>query len=418
MRDDSLGLGSAGKSGRLYYVRLSTKLGKFYKIGFTTLSSVNDRLAFQGTGDEKFIEEVLYFKAHDNAFEIEDWLHTFFSDKAAFPKYSAHSDMPLPRNGQTELYFDDVLELDSKFTQAQADESRGLVELAFAKRTYSSDIWAKRMLFVSKSVSGVLMGSVKVIVWSIKVIQKTIGIKPYEPTLLPSVLEKREKAKTFLNTLKKERQAESFRKHKELRIMFLIHFFSNRDVESFKDLVNIDELARDIATSLTSDLVMFSDYLCIPNNCGMLALMDGMDHSNCHELLIRPAADSYVPMIEEFLAGRKITDMSIKMPSDPLYAVDSPRSNSQITYNDYFGAQEFIGLLECKYVSRGPFVHDVSNQSISFSVKLLDGLTSRFYDLSVVVNLSKKKLRFSFPNAMDLIRQYQDQHESTNFSVQ
>lgn len=146
--------------------------------------------------------------------------------------------------------------------------------------------------------------------------------------------------------------------------------------------------------------------------------MDGMDHSNCHELLIRPAADSYVPMIEEFLAGRKITDMSIKMPSDPLYAVDSPRSNSQITYNDYFGAQEFIGLLECKYVSRGPFVHDVSNQSISFSVKLLDGLTSRFYDLSVVVNLSKKKLRFSFPNAMDLIRQYQDQHESTNFSVQ
>lgn len=128
----------AQKNGHLYYARLKTPLGIFYKLGFTSLESLAKRLAFQGTGDDALIDEVLYFVYHENAYDLETTLHAHFTWHRAFSVYSAQADMPLCGNGQSELYYDDILGLDGHFTQEQADETRTNVQLAILMRTCAS----------------------------------------------------------------------------------------------------------------------------------------------------------------------------------------------------------------------------------------------------------------------------------------
>lgn len=195
-----------GDSGNLYYVRLNTPLGKFYKIGFTSMSSVGDRLAFQGTGDEKYIDEVLYFKFHFGALNLEQCLHGHFYEKAAFRKYSADIDMPLPKNGQSELYYDDVLNLDAGFTPEQAKLTRNAVELAVAKRTYSSDVWAKRSIILSNIVLGILTALANTIGWSVKNIRNALGIKNVEPQPPQVVIDNNNKVLAFFESLKRDKE--------------------------------------------------------------------------------------------------------------------------------------------------------------------------------------------------------------------
>lgn len=404
---DNQGLaGSTGNIGNLYYVRLNTPLGKFYKIGFTTMKSVNDRLAFQGTGDEKYIDEVLYFQFRLGAYGLEQSLHAYFSEQAAFGKYSAFVDMPLPRNGQSELYYDDVLKLDKKFTPAQAESSRKAVELAVAKRTYSSDIWARRVISLNNACFSILMGLAKSIGWSIKAVKAVLGVRAVEDQLPKSVLEERSKVEIFLAELKREQDIKLVRTHREIKILRLIHAFNNRDIGEFRALVNIEELSRDIANSIISDFVMLTDYMTIPNNAGMFALLDAMNHENCHELLISPVVRSYIPMIEEFITSRTISDTSIKMPGDPLYTVDPECSECGDYFTEYFGAQEFMGLLDSKFVGIGPYKHDDLKNRVEFTVELEDQVTTKRFSVCIVVDLSKKMLRFSFPNADQVIREY------------
>jgi hypothetical protein len=125
-------------NGHLYYVRLKTPLGIFYKLGFTSLESVEKRLGFKETGDEALIDEVLYFVYHENAFELETLLHGHFNRQRVFRIFSAEPDMPLCGNGQSELYYEDILGLDSGFTEEQAASTRTGVQLAIIMRTCSS----------------------------------------------------------------------------------------------------------------------------------------------------------------------------------------------------------------------------------------------------------------------------------------
>ena len=88
-------------NGYLYYVRLKTQQGAFYKLGFTSMNSVHERFAFKGNGDEGLIDRVLCFVYFEDAYEIEYSLHNHFDHKRAFYKYSNDQDMPLCKNGQS-----------------------------------------------------------------------------------------------------------------------------------------------------------------------------------------------------------------------------------------------------------------------------------------------------------------------------
>lgn len=110
--------------GHVYYVRLKTRFGPAYKLGFTAGGSVEERLGFQGKGHELLIDEVLYFEHWNDAYEIETELHGLLAHKQAFRGMGAHlEDMPLAGNGQSEVYLEDVLGLDWKFTPEQAKQT-------------------------------------------------------------------------------------------------------------------------------------------------------------------------------------------------------------------------------------------------------------------------------------------------------
>lgn len=112
------------KAGNLYYVRLKTEYGIFYKLGFTSLNSVHERLGYGGSNDAQYIDKVLLFVYLDDAYKVENQLHSYLRDKKAFGKYSAAEEFPLSKNGQTELYIEDVLRLDSTYSEKQGEETK------------------------------------------------------------------------------------------------------------------------------------------------------------------------------------------------------------------------------------------------------------------------------------------------------
>jgi len=152
--------------GNLYYVRLNTPQGVFYKLGFTKLGSVSDRLAFQRTGDERMIDKVILFTHRPDAYTVESQLHNHFSKQRVFGSYGNAKDRPLAGNGQSELYIEDILGLDKDFSRKKADQAKRNI-----KRPFSGDI-----------IGGIVMGGAAIFLLAcitplILLFQWTIGRK-------------------------------------------------------------------------------------------------------------------------------------------------------------------------------------------------------------------------------------------------
>lgn len=115
-------------SGHVYYVRLATPQGRFYKLGYTSKPSLVDRFAFGGSGDEKLIERELLFVFRKDAWTIEQDLLDHFDSARAFGKFSNDPSLPLAGRGQSELFKEDVLGLDVELLAPTASESSALAE--------------------------------------------------------------------------------------------------------------------------------------------------------------------------------------------------------------------------------------------------------------------------------------------------
>ncbi len=100
-------------AGNVYYAKLNTSQGKFYKIGYTTKFSLHERMAYSGKGDERLIEKILFFTPHPKAWDVEQDLLDHFHKKKAF-KSGNDPAMPLYKNGQSELFASDILGLDAE----------------------------------------------------------------------------------------------------------------------------------------------------------------------------------------------------------------------------------------------------------------------------------------------------------------
>lgn len=113
----------AGAAGHVYYARLKTTQGTFYKIGFTTKSTLFERMAYGGLGDEKLIDQEFFFSFRDDAWDVEQTLLDHFDEQRAFGKYSNDPAMPLCRRGQSELFGYDVLGLDHDLYKQQDSDA-------------------------------------------------------------------------------------------------------------------------------------------------------------------------------------------------------------------------------------------------------------------------------------------------------
>ena len=99
-------------AGNVYYARLSTPLGTFYKLGFTTKPSLEERLGYDGCGDEKLIDHQFFFSFREDAWDVEQTLLDHFDRHRAFGKFSKDPMKPLCGRGQSELFHNDILGLD------------------------------------------------------------------------------------------------------------------------------------------------------------------------------------------------------------------------------------------------------------------------------------------------------------------
>lgn len=112
-----------GPAGHIYYARMKTKWGIFYKLGFTSLSTLDDRLNYGGKNDGELVDRVLLWVWSDTALHEEQRLHSLFHDKRVFGKYGSFHNGPMYKNGQSELYAEDILDLDPKCTGEQVKKS-------------------------------------------------------------------------------------------------------------------------------------------------------------------------------------------------------------------------------------------------------------------------------------------------------
>jgi hypothetical protein len=114
--------------GYLYYIRLKTEVGVLYKLGFTQSKTLERRFSDQSgqlDDDYQYIDQVYFFKFLKNAGSVESFIHFYLSEQQAFDLVvSLHGKrrvdyLPLPGNGQTELYYKDILKLDKSYNPTQ-----------------------------------------------------------------------------------------------------------------------------------------------------------------------------------------------------------------------------------------------------------------------------------------------------------
>ena len=109
-------------SGYVYYARLKTSQGTFYKLGYTAKSSLAERMSFSGLGDEKLVDRQFLFAFHKDAWDVEQTLLEYFDMHRAFGKFSNNPSKPLAGRGQSELFAYDILGLDSDLYRLSSEE--------------------------------------------------------------------------------------------------------------------------------------------------------------------------------------------------------------------------------------------------------------------------------------------------------
>lgn len=133
-------LAPTNRAGNLYYIKLKTKFGPFYKLGFTKASSVVERFSYGDSTNYELIEKVLLFVPLDYGFDVEARLHNHFSTKKSFGMFSAIPNMPLYRDGQSELYFKDILGVDREYSRIKHFFTWLRVTYHAGKTEYSSGL--------------------------------------------------------------------------------------------------------------------------------------------------------------------------------------------------------------------------------------------------------------------------------------
>ncbi|TYC61661.1 hypothetical protein ETQ85_03120 [Zoogloea oleivorans] len=99
-------------AGNVYYAKLRTPQGDFYKLGYTSKPSLVERMAYGNSGDEKLINHQFFFTFCEDAWDVEQTLLEHFDKQRAFGRFSNDPKMPLSGRGQSELFVCDVLGLD------------------------------------------------------------------------------------------------------------------------------------------------------------------------------------------------------------------------------------------------------------------------------------------------------------------
>lgn len=151
--------------GHVYYARLRTPQGTYYKLGYTSKSTLSERMSYGDHGDEKLIERELFFTFREDAWDVEQTLLDHFDKHRAFGKYSNDPLMPLSGRGQSELFALDILGIDDelnrltehekKAIEAELDETRSGCLMALVGLVLAPFTWGLSLFLIAGGLSGV-----------------------------------------------------------------------------------------------------------------------------------------------------------------------------------------------------------------------------------------------------------------------
>lgn len=444
-------------SGYLYYVRLSTELGMLYKIGFTTFGSVQERLGYKGGRDDDLVDKVLLFKRMTDAADWEALLHRVFRKKRAF--YSDSEYLPLFRNGQSELYYEDVLGLDGDMedvaagsTEARRQEAYNYISFQHDKKMGRTPVRQpiKALTEEQQAIWNLLEqirgGSQGILDWVGRIFSGfalTKGRGRTRKTLSPE----EEKAREFIVALRgsswadrhseptpRDPAAESLdvqldilaavgsskewtiKNARDVRLQVMLKnrietailAFRCGDLNKFEDLVDIPGVIDAIFDAQLS-YGFRSDYLGILHNCGMTTLMETqetMSVASLREVMVRPLHDTYRPLLRYFVRTKKILGTSLAMPDEPLYAFDSQFSeNGEHPYSDYFSPGTLIRKLGTNWTLEKPLKLTFHDDAIQFfiGVKIPEIGFAGSLAVDVMFTKNYKKIAVRFPNLDSLL---------------
>lgn len=167
-RDAIERLAPTNRAGNLYYIKLKTKFGPFYKLGFTKASSVVERFSYGESTNYKLIDKVLLFVPLDDGFDIESRLHSHFKIKKSFGMFSAIPNMPLYRDGQSELYYKDILGLDERYSRIKHFLTWLAVTFHAGKVEYKSGLVAIVLMILTLTFSLILVAIIYLFTWPLE----------------------------------------------------------------------------------------------------------------------------------------------------------------------------------------------------------------------------------------------------------
>ena len=132
------------------------------------------RFEYGGSNDYQYIDKVLLFVNLKDAFDVEQKLHAYLYKKKAFGQYSASNEFPLCKNGQTELYIEDVLNLDPDFTESQSEDTRRILKSKRLLIAGKTEEQSRREDFFSSVIAlifGILFAPVSIVFILMSVIE-------------------------------------------------------------------------------------------------------------------------------------------------------------------------------------------------------------------------------------------------------
>lgn len=365
--------------GHLYYVRLKTDLGIFYKLGFTTLGSVQERFAYQGKGHDALIDEVLLFSYREDAYEVEQLLHEHFRNKATFG--NPEEGMPFFGNGQSELYTEDILNLDMPAARGKIGptETQTNITTTRGKKAGLSNEEINDRLEIENNILLVLSSLSKAFRWII------IGYKKFEEWNAPDAEKnRRNKVRYILDSLRKHkrefwtqwlhRRTKIIKDpHEELKsdVRKAISAFKRKDLQAFENIINIPLFSYNLAEAMTSDMCFGSDFINIANCCGMFELIKLDGNESPRDLLLKPVEETYKNLLRGLVKNHRLFSEAITIPDDPKYCVGEKIEGYEYgTLSSYYGPGNFLDLFGREWILPDNPKFEVGVGSVEFSVEV------------------------------------------------
>lgn len=452
-------------AGNLYYVRLKTSAGYVYKLGFTTMRSVHERLAFQGGGDEELIDKVFLFNHFDDAFDMEEQLHHHFRDKAVFRKKYPKSNGPLYKNGQSELYVEDILKLDSSYTQARGEltlkdlkvadlEHRGLtteaankslalgeklsvltklllypiypvlIVIGWLSKLFGDDSELKEAIARSnartaknEAACAAIMSRIHkaVIAQATAVAKEAAEHGPDDYRLIVATRELARQTRVYkLKLSAVERKIAH-------QVMMAIEAMKHKDLTRFEELVHIDMLVFNLAQAMTSDYMTVSDYAIPPNNVMLVNLCNAMFEpgANPRDLLLRPVEDTYKKILRHYVETHMILTEDILLPAGPLYEFyedhDLEERNGLAVY---FGLGAVLDDFGRDITLQDAPLFTNAGDGLTFPIRVRNAKTRFEGDLILKASMTDRgRLALDFPNFRALQRECEAASEAVSESA-